>query len=159
MDLKRTAASAAAKDRGSRDEETQQIRKTALYAFLLNIFLALLKGVLGLFSGSLAVTAGAVDSASDSLSSLAVYGGLKLSTRKTRTFPLGLYKIENVISVVVALCIFFAGYEIAARVFVPETEPPHISLTLVILLLAAAALTFSFGQYALGLGKKPNRRP
>jgi len=154
MDLKGQEAATAEADRGSPDAETRQIQKVALYAFLLNIFLALLKGLLGLFSGSLAVTAGAVDSVSDSLSSLGVYGGLKLSTRKTRTFPLGLYKIENLISVVVALCIFLAGYEIAARVFAPPAEPPQISLTLVVLLLAAAVLTFVFGQYALDLGKK-----
>ena len=154
MDLNSKEPSTEAQDHRSPEEETRQIQKVALYAFLLNLFLALLKGLLGMVSGSLAVIAGAVDSVSDALSSLAVYGGLKLSTRKTRTFPLGLYKIENLISVGVALCIFFAGYEIAARVFVPASEPPDISLTLVILLLAAAAVTFVFGQYALAQGKK-----
>jgi len=62
-----------------------------------------------MFSGSLAITTGAVDSISDSIASLAVYGGVKLSVRKTRKFPLGLYKIENLISVISALFIFFCG--------------------------------------------------
>ena len=32
---------------------------------------------------------------------------------KTRAFPYGLYKVENLVSVIVALAIFYAGYEIA----------------------------------------------
>jgi cation diffusion facilitator family transporter len=138
----------------SSEVETQQIQKVALLAFLLNLLLAGLKGGLAMFSGSLAITTGAVDSISDSIASLAVYGGLKLSVRKTRTFPLGLYKIENLISVVIALFIFFAGYEIAGRVLTPESGPPQITFTVIILLLAAGALTFLFGRYAIAVGKK-----
>ena len=42
-------------------EETRQIERLALYAFLPNFCLAVMKGVLSLLSGSLAVTAGAID--------------------------------------------------------------------------------------------------
>jgi len=142
------------KDTSATKDETRLIQKVALYAFLLNLFLAVLKGALAFASGSLAVTAGAVDSISDSIASLAVYGGLKLSIRKTPKFPLGLYKIENLISVVVAIFIFFAGYEIAIRIITPSTKLPEISLTLIILLFAATVLTFLFGQYAIASGKK-----
>jgi divalent metal cation (Fe/Co/Zn/Cd) transporter len=90
----------------SRTEETRQIQRVALYAFLLNFGLAGLKAALAYLSGSLAVVASAVDSATDSVASLAVLCGLKLSTRKSHTFPYGLYKIENVISVIVAIFIF-----------------------------------------------------
>ena len=138
----------------SSEAETRQIQKVALLAFLLNLLLAGLKAGLAMFSGSLAITTGAVDSISDSIASLAVYGGLKLSVRKTRTFPLGLYKIENLISVVIALFIFFAGYEIAGRVLTPESKPPEITLTVIILLLVAGALTFLFGRYSIAVGKK-----
>jgi divalent metal cation (Fe/Co/Zn/Cd) transporter len=61
---------AVTEDRETAEGETRQIQRVALYAFLLNFFLALLKGALGLFSGSLAVIAGAVDSTSDSFGSL-----------------------------------------------------------------------------------------
>ena len=142
------------KDLISAEMETRQIQKVALYAFLLNLLLAGLKAGLAMFSGSLAITTGAVDSISDSIASLAVYGGVKLSVRKTRKFPLGLYKIENLISVIIALFIFFAGYEIAGRVIVSSSEPPEINLTVIILLLAAAALTFLFGRYSIAVGKK-----
>jgi cation diffusion facilitator family transporter len=142
------------KDMVSAEMETRQIQKIALYSFLLNLLLAGLKAGLAMFSGSLAITTGAIDSISDSIASLAVCGGLKLSVRKTRKFPLGLYKIENLISVIIALFIFFAGYEIAGRVIVASSESPEINLAVIILLLAAAVLTFLFGRYSIAVGKK-----
>ena len=135
-------------------EETRQIQRVALYAFLLNLGLAGLKVVLAYFSGSLAVAATAVDSGTDSVASLAVFGGLKLSTRKSLTFPYGLYKIENVISVIVAIFIFLAGFEIARKALSPAAEPPAITLWIIGWLLAAVFITFLFGQYAIAVGKR-----
>lgn len=135
-------------------DENRQIRKIAFLAFLLNLLLAVVKGYLAYRSDSLAITAGAVDSATDSVASLAVFGGLLLSTRKSRAFPLGLYKIENLISVVIAFFIFFAGYEIARRMIHPPSRPPDIDLPLLWWMLGCTAATFLFGKYALCLGHK-----
>lgn len=138
----------------SRTEETIKIQRVALYAFLLNLGLAGLKTALAYLSGSLAVVASAVDSATDSVASLAVLCGLKLSTRKSHTFPYGLYKIENVISVIVAISIFFAGFEIARKALSPAEKPPAITLWIITLLLAGTLMTFLFGQYAISMGKQ-----
>ena len=135
-------------------EETKQIQRVALYAFLLNLGLVGLKVALAYFSGSLAVAASAIDSATDSVASLAVFGGLKLSTRKTLTFPYGLYKIENVISVIVAIFIFLAGFEIARKALSPAAQPPAITLWVIGWLLAAVLITLLFGQYAIAVGKR-----
>lgn len=134
--------------------ENRLIRQVAFSAFLLNLLLASVKGFLAYQSSSLAVTAGAIDSASDSVASLAVFGGLLLSTRKTRAFPLGLYKIENLISVVVALFIFFAGYEIASRLIYPPSKPPDITLQMLLWLLGCTVAIFLFGRFAFYLGNK-----
>ena len=137
------------------DKETRQIQKVVLYAFWINIGLALLKAVLAFVSGSLAVTAGAIDSLTDAITSIAVYAGVKLSSKQFKNFPLGLYKIENVISVIVAFFILFAGYEIARQIFLHTgTPPPNVSPWIVILLALATLVTFMFGQYALHLGRK-----
>ncbi|MFO7760949.1 MAG: cation diffusion facilitator family transporter [Thermodesulfobacteriota bacterium] len=135
-------------------DENRQIRKIAVLAFLLNLLLALVKGYLAYRSSSLAITAGAVDSATDSIASLAIFGGLLLSTRKSRAFPLGLYKIENLISVVIAFFIFFAGYEIARRMIESPSGPPDINLPLLWWILGCTVATFLFGKYALYLGQK-----
>ena len=140
--------------RHSVDQETALIKKIALYAFLLNLGLAIMKGMLAFHSSSLAVTAGAIDSGTDAVASLVLYGGLKLSTRKSLSFPLGLYKIENLISVFVALSILFAGYEIARKVVSAAKSQPEISTTVVFLLLVAVAATYLFGRYAIKIGRK-----
>ncbi len=137
------------------DKETRQIQRVVFYAFLINIALAVLKGVLAAISGSLAVTAGAIDSLTDAFASVAVYAGVKLSTKQFKNFPLGLYKIENVISVIVAFFILFVGYEIARQIFLDTgAPPPDISIWVVALIALATFITFMFGQYALHLGRK-----
>lgn len=134
--------------------ETRQIQRIALYGFLLNLGLAGLKAVLAKVSGSLAVAAGAIDSATDSVASAAIYGGLRLSTLKTSRFPLGLYKIENLISVFVAFFIFFAGYEIVRQVLFGAGDHPHISLSIIVFLLLSIVLIWLFGRYCLKLGRR-----
>jgi cation diffusion facilitator family transporter len=136
------------------DEETRLIQNIGFYAFLLNLGLAVMKGFLAYFSSSLAVTAGAIDSGTDAVASLILYVGLRLSTRRTPSFPLGLYKIENLISVFVALSIFFAGYEIAREILTGEAAAPRISIHVVALLFLSVVATYGFGRYALAVGRR-----
>ena len=136
------------------NDETKQIYRVAEYAFLLNLFLAIMKAVLAFFSGSLAITASAIDSGTDAFASLVIYGGVKLSTKKTRSFPMGLYKLENVASVLTALFIFIVGYEIIREIFAPAGRLPRISLSYIILLFAGTVATLLFGQYAISVGRK-----
>lgn len=135
-------------------EESRTIQRTALLAFLLNFVLASVKGLMALTTGSLALTASAIDSATDAVASLVLLGGLRLSTLKTRKFPLGLYKIENVLSVVVALFIFLAGYEIAREAFTAGAVQPRVSALIVVVQAAATAAVLLFGRYALRIGRR-----
>jgi len=136
------------------DRESRTIKKVAFRAFLLNLLLAGIKGALAVSTGSLAITAGAVDSATDSVASAAVYGGVRVSTRKSRKFPYGLYKVENLISVVIALFIFLAGYEIAREVLLGEKRAPDISPGVIGWLAFTVLAIFLFGQYAMRVGKR-----
>ena len=136
------------------DQETRLIGRVALGAFLLNVGLAVMKGLLAVYSSSLAVTAGAIDSGTDAVASLILYVGLRLSTHRTPSFPLGLYKIENVISVFVALSIFFAGFEIAREILTGGAASPRISIHMVALLLLSVVATYGFGRYALAVGRR-----
>ena len=138
----------------SGNDETKDIHRIAGYAFLLNLFLAIMKALLAVFSGSLAITASAIDSGTDAVASLVIYGGVKLSTKKTRSFPLGLYKLENVASIVIALFIFIAGYEIIREILSPVTSSPRVCLSYIILLFAGTVATLLFGQYAISIGRR-----
>jgi cation diffusion facilitator family transporter len=135
-------------------DDTAEVCRVAAYAFVLNLFLAVMKGFLAATSGSLAIMAGAIDSGTDAVASLVIYGGVKLSTRKTRGFPLGLYKLENVASVLIAIFIFIAGYEIVSQIFSGQQHPPQIPLPYIWLLLAATLLIFFFGRFAIRVGHR-----
>ena len=88
-------------------------QKVALFAIGVNLVLFGIKYLFGELSGSVALKAEAIHSLSDVIASSTVFVGLIIAKRKTRSFPYGLYKVENLVSVVVALAIFYAGYEIA----------------------------------------------
>lgn len=133
--------------------ETREIRAIALAAFLLNLVLAVSKYVVSRETDSLALTASVVDSMSDSLASLAVFAGVLLSSRRTPSFPLGLYKIENVISVVVAVFVFIAGYEIAKAAFTRTAAPLPGSPLAIGTMVANTVVVFAFGRYALHRGR------
>jgi Co/Zn/Cd efflux system component len=49
----------------------------------------------------------------DLVTAVGVLIGLKLSGRKSKAFPYGLYKLENVVTVVLAAMTFLTAYEIA----------------------------------------------
>lgn len=90
----------------------ERSERTSLFSVGMNIILFFLKYFLGVFSGSLALIADSIHSISDVIGSVAVFIGLKISKRKSKAFPYGLYKVENLIALVSSLLIFFAGYEI-----------------------------------------------
>jgi cation diffusion facilitator family transporter len=92
----------------------------AFYSTLLNIFVAGMKGVLAWLSGSSALLADTIHGFSDTFASLLVLVGIWLSKRKSKAFPWGLYKVENLVALVSAGLIFFAGYEIVQHVFKGE---------------------------------------
>ena len=154
MGMARNGDKKSVKKPFSGNDETKQIHKVAGYAFLLNLFLAIMKALLAFFSGSLAITASAIDSGTDAVASLVIYGGVKLSTRKTRSFPMGLYKLENLSSIVIAIFIFIAGYEIIREIFSSTGSLPRISLPYIILLFTGTVATFFFGQYAISIGRQ-----
>jgi len=134
--------------------ESKQIQAIALVSFGLNLILAAVKALLAVHANSLAVTASAIDSAADAAASLVLYAGLKISTHKTRRFPSGLYKIENVLSVVIAFLLFLTGYEIVRRVMKPPAQIPQISrLTVGVLALATAAVMI-LGLITLKIGAR-----
>jgi cation diffusion facilitator family transporter len=89
------------------------LERMGVFSLLINMGLVGLKLALAAVSGSLALAASATDSTVDIFGSVAVLVGLVISRRKTKAFPFGLYKVENVVSVIIAVLIFVAGYEIA----------------------------------------------
>ena len=101
-------------------EKNRDPSRIASYSTLLNILVAGTKGVLAWLSGSSALLADTIHGFSDTFASLLVLVGIWLSKRKSKAFPWGLYKVENVVALVSAGLIFFSGYEIVHHVFKAE---------------------------------------
>jgi cation diffusion facilitator family transporter len=127
--------------------------KVALLSCLVNGFLMSAKYFLGELSGSMALKADAVHSLADVVSSLSILGGILISDRKTRTFPLGLYKVENLVSLVSSFFIFFAAYEIANEAIHVEDIGPVKNLGPVIAgVVFMLIVTYLYSRYELKAG-------
>ncbi len=130
------------------------LARVALFAALFNLFLAGSKYLLGRYTGSLALCADAIHSLTDVVGSLSVFVGLKFADRKTKTFPYGLYKLENLVALVTAGFIFLAAYEILSQAFRGESIiiPSRVPLAAVGLFLMALA-TWLFSHWELKLAR------
>lgn len=135
-------------------EQEPRLERIGVYSLLVNLGLAGIKGLLAFLSGSLALTADAIDSATDVVASLAVLAGLLLSRRKSKRFPYGLYKVENVVSVIIALLIFLAGYEIAKQALQPASAAPTPNPWLLAGVAVTIVVPLIFGTYEVRVGRR-----
>lgn len=90
----------------------EKAEKLAALSVALNVFLAGLKYGLAHLSGSTALRADAVHSLTDVVASLSLLLGLRVSRRKSRRFPYGLYKLENLAALLTSGLILYAAWEI-----------------------------------------------
>jgi len=92
----------------------QVIIRAAWWSIAGNAVLALMKLVVGFISGSFAVIADGIDSASDIASSLVVLFAARIISRPPNVrFPYGYQKADTVASKVLSFVIFFAGTQLA----------------------------------------------
>ncbi len=127
--------------------------KVAIFSCLVNSALVLAKYYLGETSGSLALKADALHSFADVISSLTIFLGIIIADRKTKTFPEGLYKVENLVAFFSSFFIFYAAYEIASQAIF-ETFPGGITNVALVTtgLVLIMAVTTLFSRYELKVG-------
>lgn len=127
--------------------------KVAVYSCLLNTAFMGIKYWLGEASGSLALRADAIHSLADVVSSLTIFLGIAISGRKTRTFPEGLYKVENLVALLSSLFIFYAAFKIGHEAVQGESlgslQNTHLVVGGIVVIVAAA---FFFSRYELKVG-------
>ncbi len=107
-------------------------------------------------SGSLAVSAEVVHNIADLLTAIAILIGLKLSLRKSETFPYGLYKLENVIAVLLAVMIFFTAFEIARDAILEPSRDAIVKPWMLGGVALAFIIPVIFGRFELRAGKEVN---
>ncbi len=134
----------------------EESERTALLAIAINFFIFSIKYISAFATGSIALKAEAFHTFADFVASLTVFAGLKIAKRKTKSFPYGLYKIENLMSVVISFIILYTGYEIILDVLNNNLTELRNSGIAIICLLFATIITFWFSKYERKIGQKIN---
>jgi len=132
------------------------ILKVGVYSLLVNTSLTGTKLALSFIAGSLALRADAIHSLVDVFGSIALILGLVISGRKSKNFPYGLYKVENVVSVVISLLLFLTAYEIARQAITAGTTATLYSGWVLGAVGALVLVPLLFGRYEVSIGKKFN---
>jgi cation diffusion facilitator family transporter len=96
-----------------RENRKKIMLRTSWISVLGNAFLSILKIVVGIFSGSLAVLSDGLDSASDVFTSLIILIATPIISRPPNSkYAYGQEKAENVASTILSFVIFFMGCQI-----------------------------------------------
>ena len=121
-----------------------------------NVALSLLNLGIAVASGSLAVAAEMLHNLVDLMASVAVLVGLKISRRRSESFPYGLYKVENVIAVGVAGLIFFTGFEIIREALFAHQRQTTVDPWMLAGVMLSAVIPLVFSHFELRAGKVAN---
>ncbi|NPA40670.1 MAG: cation transporter [Aquificae bacterium] len=125
----------------------------ALVSLLLNLIQSGLKFVGGLMTGSLSLLGEALHSLSDATASVIAYLSIKFSEKKHEKFPYGLYKLENIGAIVIAIFLIVAAYEIGHRALSGQVEIDREALPIgiaVVVFSLVSSLTLSFLERRAG---------
>lgn len=138
-------------------KNSQPIIVATWIGIIVNLLLTILKAIGGVISGSRALLADALHSASDIVGSIVVLFAVKIANKPPdEEHPYGHGKAENIASIIVALLLIIVGVEISIssiKVFFGEIPQAPGALALVILALSILIKEVLF-YYKLWLGKK-----
>lgn len=138
---------------------TKSIITATWIGIFVNGLLAVLKGVGGFLSGSRALLADALHSASDIAGSIVILFAVKIANKPPdEEHPYGHGKAENIASIIVALLLIIVGVEISIssiKIFFGEAPKAPGSIALIIIIISILIKEALF-QYKYRLGKKYN---
>jgi len=123
--------------------------KSTLIGIIASAFLAIIKGLGGIFGNSYALIADSIESAADVFSSTMLWLGLKWSSKPPdKDHPYGHGKIEALISVGIAIALFLAAFIIAKEsiihIITPHKTPESYTLVILIVVIIAKEALYRF---------------
>ena len=129
---------------------------------VVNLLLAAIKYFAGMISGSISVTADAINNLSDAGSSIVSLAGVKLSARPAdKGHPYGHGRLEYISALAVSVLVFLMGFELLKSSIDKILNPVPVTfnwLALVILIVSIFAKLW-LGIFNKKLGKKINSAP
>ncbi len=147
----------AEKEAGAQAVRTAYGTLAGILGIVLNVLLCLGKLFAGVLSGSIAITADAVNNLSDAGSSLITLFGFKLSSKKPDPHhPFGHGRIEYLAGLAVSLLILMMGVELfkssVQKILSPE--PVSFSLITALILIVSVLVKLYMSVYNKNLGQK-----
>jgi len=121
-----------------------------------NILLSLLNLGISIASGSLAVAAEMTHNLVDLIASASILIGLKISQRKSKAFPYGLYKVENVVAVGVSGMIFFTAYEIVREALLASPRTAIVNPWMLAGVILSTVIPMTFSYFEIRAGRAAN---
>ena len=139
--------------------------RTSLVSIGTDIFLTSLKGILAVFTGSLAILADAYHSFSDLIVSCMVLTGILLRRRQERKAgnPAAKegsekaapgYWIESLVAYFVSLVILYTAYEVVSKVIVGPVEPIRNIWIAVVGVTACVAIAYLISRFKIMVGRE-----
>lgn len=138
------------------DDNLADVVRWAWYSIGINLVLIALHGLIASASGSLAVTAELLHNFVDLASAVVVLIGIKLAMRKSKAFPYGLYKVENLVAAGLAIMIFFTAYEVVSSVFLKPVQAPQVDSWMLVSLIVTMAIPLVFSHFEMRVARRTN---
>ncbi len=135
------------------------IVRTSVIGIVANVFLALFKAAVGLFTHSIAIVLDAVNNLSDAGSSLITIVGTKLAGREPdRKHPFGYGRIEYLSAMIISVIVLYAGItsfvESVKQIIDPQT--PNYNTVSLVIVAVAVLVKILLGRYVKGVGVRVN---
>ena len=129
------------------DKRQAEAVRTICFSIVGNIFLALLKGIAGIFGNSYALIADAIESTTDVFSSLMVLLGLRYIARPAdHRYPYGHGRLEPLFTFVVVGFLILAAatiaYESVQHIQTPHKTPAPFTLLVLLIVIAIKELSY-----------------
>jgi cation diffusion facilitator family transporter len=123
------------------------------FSLLVNVALIGLHGGLALASDSLAVSAEVIHNLLDLVGAAAVLVGIRLAGRKLRRFPYGLYKVESMVALGLAVLVMLTAYEIGRDALLSAPREVRVEPWMFAVLILTTAVPLLFSHFELRAGR------
>lgn len=140
-------------------ERFNSVKIASILGVVANLFLFVIKTIIGFISGSQAMIADAFNSGGDILTSLITFIGNKIASKpKDDDHDLGHGKAEYIYAMIISIVMILASFTIFKDSFISlfSNKIYHFSVWLVIVCLITILLKFSLYLYTRKLSKKYN---
>ena len=114
---------------------------SAFAGFACNLFLCSVKFIIGGFTGSVSITADAVNNLSDCATNIVTLTGTRLSDKPDdEEHPFGHGRVEYISALIVAISIFVVSFELAKNSVEKIIHPANIKFSAVYLIIISASI-------------------